>query len=920
MAIWMDMTNTMRTWQGGCVGIIRAELEIAKNLKKLDPHIKFCVSENVGFSELDDIELQWLWDSDSVADAYLKHFNRIINQEQKQAPIPIGLKNAMDFSDARIDRIRYSRELLINHFSGIRKLALKYSTAIIYKPLQMYSRICASNKRTKVSGTLVEEKFKYPFKEGDIVFSCGWYTSNKEYQYSKVKSELRNILLIYMVYDLMLVKKDLKHLYGAASAFENYLSWIAINCDYIFYGGETAKKDANEFFIENKLPLHDGKAIKFGSNIAVFHNNLDKKTVLKKYNITEPYILSVGAIDIKKNYITIYKAYKIMINNIPLNEIPQLVIVGGKFGNNTASELIKYDCKLHNKIVLINPMDNELDAIYQNCKFTILPTVYEGWSLTLPESLSYGKFCLCSNVEPLKEIAGDLADYVDTLDPAAWAKKILYYYNKTDLRSYERKILSQWKNITWSDCGKQISYYLNEIEAKNRNIESKPTIFYDLTLMWHSICQTANVSGILRTQLLLAKYLSEEIKDIKYLVLLKDQYILLDKCSLSPLFQNITVESAFKEMVPQFYWLHEQKKSSLNKKTQHDDLKQSAWLLISVLPPKIQKQIITYIKNSQKRKKIKSNKLEFDYKLPMKNGDVFFSSGVGFDANIYHILQKEKCRIGFKFIQLIYDLTPVLVPQTHKEETRRFYNKFLRITNQLCDYIFYGGETAKSDSVLYAKDNELPVKPGIAIRFGSNIVNSKNHSKEHEKEILKKLGITQPYIMAVGSIELRKNHETLYQAYIDMMNQSKDLPQMIFCGYPGWKTEEFCSLLIRDERIKGKILMFTPNDEELDILYRNCEFTILASLYEGWSLTLPESLNYGKFCIASNVTPLKEIGKDFIDYVDPYDIKAWSERILYYYKNPQRLAERTQNIQENWHSITWGECAQEVAKNLLDLL
>lgn len=30
MAIWMDMTNSLYIWNGGVVGIVRAELEIAK--------------------------------------------------------------------------------------------------------------------------------------------------------------------------------------------------------------------------------------------------------------------------------------------------------------------------------------------------------------------------------------------------------------------------------------------------------------------------------------------------------------------------------------------------------------------------------------------------------------------------------------------------------------------------------------------------------------------------------------------------------------------------------------------------------------------------------------------------------------------------------------------------------------------------
>ena len=71
MSVWMDLTNTMRTWKGGCVGIVRAELEIAKNLKKENPEIRFCVSEEIGFSEIKSEELEWLWNSNSVSDAYI---------------------------------------------------------------------------------------------------------------------------------------------------------------------------------------------------------------------------------------------------------------------------------------------------------------------------------------------------------------------------------------------------------------------------------------------------------------------------------------------------------------------------------------------------------------------------------------------------------------------------------------------------------------------------------------------------------------------------------------------------------------------------------------------------------------------------------------------------------------------------------
>ena len=93
-------------------------------------------------------------------------------------------------------------------------------------------------------------------------------------------------------------------------------------------------------------------------------------------------------------------------------------------------------------------------------------------------------------------------------------------------------------------------------------------------------------------------------------------------------------------------------------------------------------------------------------------------------------------------------------------------------------------------------------------------------------------------------------------------------------------------------------------------------FTVLASHYEGWSLTLPESLNYGKFCIASKVEPLMEIGKDFIDYVQPWDVAGWAEKILYYFSHPEVLKEREAYIEKEWHAVSWEECAEQVAEEL----
>ena len=113
MAIWMDMTNSLRVWQGGVVGIVRAELEIAKNLKAMNPKLRISIlNEENCFVEISDQELNWLWSADSVADSYLKNMNRENKKQEKKSEANkfyqkvSSLRNAYAYSDSRLQRLK----------------------------------------------------------------------------------------------------------------------------------------------------------------------------------------------------------------------------------------------------------------------------------------------------------------------------------------------------------------------------------------------------------------------------------------------------------------------------------------------------------------------------------------------------------------------------------------------------------------------------------------------------------------------------------------------------------------------------------------------------------------------------------------------------------------------------------------------
>jgi glycosyltransferase involved in cell wall biosynthesis len=75
---------------------------------------------------------------------------------------------------------------------------------------------------------------------------------------------------------------------------------------------------------------------------------------------------------------------------------------------------------LSGKIILKSDVsDEELDALYDKCMFTIYPSLYEGWGLPISESLGKGKLCVCSNTSSMPEAGREFALYIDPTNPAA---------------------------------------------------------------------------------------------------------------------------------------------------------------------------------------------------------------------------------------------------------------------------------------------------------------------------------------------------------------------------------------------------------------------------------------------------------------------------------------------------------------------
>lgn len=809
MTIWMDLTNSLIVHQGKFVGIIRAELMQAKFLHQIDPSIHFSVVSSKGFRKVPRKDLVWLFNSQNIDKDYQKY---------------------------QYNKNMYLRRICL-------KIKDKIEEKIFYIKRHYRDRSIPRN-----------EFLLHPYKENDLIYSCGWFGTKKEEYFHNIKKNLIGLKVIYTIYDLVMVNKNIRHLYFPNDQlFDKYLHWISSNCDACVYCGHTAQVDAEKYFKEGKLRSPEGYWIEYAGNIIV-QNNTKSNEVLRKYGIERPFVIAVGSFDHKKNYRILYQAFSLLAQK-KTNEIPLLVIIGRKIENDELILEMKENPLTKENIKIINCSDEELDVFYKNCCFTLLPSLYEGYSVVLLEALNYGKLCVCSDVAPLREVGNNFAIFLDPYSPKAWANNIMDLMTNIDkIKKWEYKIKKEWKHTSWLESTKKLYTILSNIDMKSIK---KPNVYYDLGLMFY----TGGLTGIPRAQLLLARQLNAIRDDIAFFHMVKGSYYEISKDTLHNLLSDEKLDIA-----------------------------------------------VT---------KDKNNCFLFKKPLPFKEGDIVFSAGVGYDQESYVCLSAAHNNIKFKYYSIIYDLTPITVPHTHPKERVEQYPDFLKSVYELSDFIFYGGQTAQKDGEIFQKNNNILVKKSSVIKFGSDFSSSSSSSytEKTPSDFLKKNEISNNYILTVGTIEARKNQRILYEAYLIMQKRAQlknDIPQIIICGHPGWKTNDFIHLLQVDNRIRGKVILLTPSDEELDILYRNCRFTALPSFYEGWSLTLPESLNYGKFCLAADTPSLREIGKNLVDYANPYAPEEWAEKIEYYIKNRTELCKKEKLIKQMWRNSTWAECAKSI--------
>ncbi len=286
-----------------------------------------------------------------------------------------------------------------------------------------------------------------------IVCGSAWMQNST---YAEQVVELSNSLklrLSFVVHDVIPTKFPFWFDEKYAPAFERNLSLMLSRSNHIFAVSNNTAKDVLEFAAKRHLEIPAPKIYHQGSDIGFGQRDPD---ALPSANIVElfsskKFILSVGAIHSRKNHRLLYDIW-VSLAEEHGRRCPHLVIVGGVAWNGTdVARAFREDKRLQGLVHIVEGIDDvTLDWLYDNCLFTVYPSLYEGWGLPVAESLFHGKICIASDTSSVPEICPSATDLVNPQDFQAWRSRVNMYFISTAARAArENEIREAYKPLTW---------------------------------------------------------------------------------------------------------------------------------------------------------------------------------------------------------------------------------------------------------------------------------------------------------------------------------------------------------------------------------------------------------------------------------------------------------------------------------------
>ena len=227
-----------------------------------------------------------------------------------------------------------------------------------------------------------------------------------------------------------------------------------------------------------------------------------------------------------------------------------------------------------------------------------------------------------------------------------------------------------------------------------------------------------------------------------------------------------------------------------------------------------------------------------------------------------------------RYVVTVHDLIALILPETFTPRHRFIVRTALAAVRRRADLVIVPSRAVERDVVLrlgVPADRVMVTPEGCEPRFRPT----------PSADVLARYGLPSRYVLAVGTLEPRKNLTTLLQAFARLQRGAEIDPalRLVLAGARGWLDEPIYETV----RSLGldPVVHFPGfiDDEDLPAVYSGAALFVFASRHEGFGLPLLEAMACGVPVVTSNVSAMPEVSGDAAMLVDPCDVDGLAAAI-----------------------------------------
>ena len=314
-------------------------------------------------------------------------------------------------------------------------------------------------------------------------------------------------------------------------------------------------------------------------------------------------------------------------------------------------------------------------------------------------------------------------------------------------------------------------------------------------------------------------------------------------------------------------------------------------------------------------------RIHFGAKIEFREGDtvLLIDATWGFPRMIDSLYRAQK-EHGIKVAPMLHDLFPLTHPETCDDMTVHVFRRWFHQSVPEADFFITNSKATGNSFARYLEQHpELRTAPVVldSFRLGAelDLLKTIDASPITALPIFPGAGRS---VLSIGTIEPRKNHGLILDAFDLMRSHGTDV-SLLLIGKVGWKSDAIMKRLRDHPDWNTRLFhLADASDALLAEAIERSDCIVCASIAEGFGLPVVESLMRGKEVFASDIEAFREIAGDRCHFFSPDNPGELSTKLLRWFESGAPRLRSDPDCSFRWPN--WRSSSEELIDKALGLI